>query len=173
MKQLLRRFRQPWNDKTASLACVTTLLLAGCATLATFQSATYSSDALLAQTELANCWSYYQAKSIKQHIFELHRDLLPLLPDDRHSALIARYDSEIDRYRQEKYALLQEATERAQAREFAHQHASHWGNALLLWQVGVLFSSLASVNRITYYWYGALLTGIGGLIALLLTISIT
>lgn len=173
MKQLLRRFRQPWNDKIASLACVTTLLLAGCATLATFQSATYSSDALLAQTELANCWSYYQAKSIKQHIFELHRDLLPLLPDDRHSALGARYDSEIDRYRQEKYALLQEATEHAQAREAARRHASRWGNALLLWQVGVLFSSLASVNRITYYWYGALLTGIVGLIALSLTISIT
>lgn len=166
--RLFRRFKQPWNERIASYVAVTTLLLAGCATLATFRSAAYGNEALLAQTELSNCWSYYQAKSIKEHMFQLHRDLLPLLPDDSDKALHTQYDEEIERYRHEKYALMQQASELEHIREKAEQRATSFGESLIFLQVGILFSSLASVNRIIFYWYGACLTGLGGLVALLI-----
>lgn len=164
----LTRLRLRWNDRISTLVAVTTLLLAGCATLATFQSATYGNDALLAQTEMTNCWSYYQAKSIKQHLFQLHRDILTLEPSTAQTAeKIAEYEEEITRYRQEKYALIQQAAELERTREEAEVRAASFGEALLYLQVGLLLSSLASVSRISYYWYGALLTGAGGLIVLL------
>ncbi|MBR0325175.1 MAG: DUF4337 family protein, partial [Selenomonadales bacterium] len=114
----LTRLRIRWNDRLGTLVAVTTLLLAGLATLATFQSATYGNDALLAQTELTNCWSYYQAKSIKQHLFQLHRDMLALEPSTTETAeTLARYEEEIARYRQEKYALMGQAAELERTRE--------------------------------------------------------
>lgn len=152
-----------WNDRISTLVAVTTLLLAGCTTLATFQSSTYESNALLAQTELTNCWSYYQAKSIKQHLFQLHRDMLALEPSTTETAeMLAQYDEEIARYRQEKYALMQDAADLEQTREEAKLRAASFGESLLYLQVGLLLSSLASVSRISYYWYGALLAGAGG-----------
>lgn len=159
----LARLRLRWNDRISTLVAVTTLLLAGCATLATFQSATYGNDALLAQTELTNCWSYYQAKSIKQHLFQLHRDLLALEPSTLETAeKIAEYEEEISRYRQEKYALMQQAADLERTREEAEVRAASFGEALLYLQVGLLLSSLASVGRVPYYWYGALIAGAGG-----------
>ena len=159
----LARLRLRWNDRISTLVAVTTLLLAGCATLATFQSATYGNDALLAQTELTNCWSYYQAKSIKQHLFQLHRDLLALEPSTLETAeKIAEYEEESSRYRQEKYALMQQAADLERTREEAEVRAASFGEALLYLQVGLLLSSLASVGRVPYYWYGALIAGAGG-----------
>ena len=159
----LARLRLRWNDRISTLVAVTTLLLAGCATLATFQSATYGNDALLAQTELTNCWSYYQAKSIKQHLFQLHRDLLALEPSTLETAeKIAEYEEEISRYRQEKYALMQQAADLERTPEEAEVRAASFGEALLYLQVGLLLSSLASVGRVPYYWYGALIAGAGG-----------
>ena len=159
----LTRLRIRWNDRLGTLVAVTTLLLAGLATLATFQSATYGNDALLAQTELTNCWSYYQAKSIKQHLFQLHRDMLALQPSTTETAeTLARYEEEIARYRQEKYALMQKAAELERTREEAENRAARFGESLLYLQVGLLLSSLASVGRVPYYWYGALIAGAGG-----------
>jgi hypothetical protein len=159
----LTGLRIRWNDRLGTLVAVTTLLLAGLATLATFQSATYGNDALLAQTELTNCWSYYQAKSIKQHLFQLHRDMLALEPSTTETAeTLARYEEEIARYRQEKYALMQKAAELERTREEAENRAASFGESLLYLQVGLLLSSLASVGRVPYYWYGALIAGAGG-----------
>lgn len=166
--RLFRRFKQPWSERVASYVAVTTLVLAGCATLATFQAATYGNEALLAQTESSSCLAYYQAKSIKEHMFRLHRDLLPLVSATSDNALMAQYDEEIERYRREKYALMQKASELEDIREDAEQRATSFGEALIFLQVGILFSSLASVNRIVFYWYGACLAGFGGLVALLI-----
>lgn len=169
MKRLLRHLKQPWNDKVNGYVAVTTLLLAGTATLVTFASAAYGNDALLAQTQLSNCWSYYQAKSIKEHAFQLHRDLLLLIPASDNTT-ITHYNSEIERYRQEKYALMQEANKLSHTREKAEHYAASFGNSLIFLQVGILLSSLASVNRISYYWYGSILAGISSLIALVFTL---
>lgn len=167
MNRWLGRFRLAWNERISTLVAVTTLLLAGGGTLATFQSASYGNEALLAQTELSNCWAYYQAKSIKEHSYQLHRDLLTVLPpSDDTAELIRTYEDEIARYRQEKYALMQKAAELERTREAAEHRAASLGESLLYLQVGILLSSLASVSRIPYYWYGALLAGLGGLAAL-------
>lgn len=163
----LTRLRMRWSERFGTLVAVTTLLLAGLATLATFQSATYGNDALLAQTELTNCWSYYQAKSIKQHLFQLHRDILISQPSTAETTeTVARYEEEIARYRQEKYALIEKAAELERTREEAERRAARFGESLLYLQVGLLLSSLASVGRVPYYWYGALIAGAGGLIVL-------
>lgn len=168
MKRWLCRLRLTWSERISTFVAVTTLFLAGSATLATFQAASYGNEALLAQTELASCWAYYQAKSIKEHSFQLHRNLLDALPPSAESdEMIRTYEDEIARYRQEKHALMQEATELTRAREEAETRAASLGEALLFLQVGILFSSLASVSRIPYYWYGSLAAGLGGLAALL------
>lgn len=167
MNRWLCRFRLAWSERISTLVAVTTLLLAGGGTLATFQSATYGNETLLAQTELSNCWAYYQAKSIKEHSYQLHRDHLTVLPPSADTAkLIRTYEDEIARYRQEKYTLMQRAAELERTREESEHRAASLGDALLYLQVGILLSSLASVNRIPYYWYGALLAGLGGLAAL-------
>ena len=61
---------------------------------------------------------------------------------------------------------MQKATELESTREQAELRAASFGESLLYLQVGLLLSSLASVGRVSYYWYGALVAGAGGLIVL-------
>ena len=63
--------KEPWLNYLA----LTTVILAVCATLATFKGGSFSTRSVMSQTEAANQWAYYQAKSIKTYLYET----LPLL----------------------------------------------------------------------------------------------
>ncbi len=48
---------------------LTTVILAVCATLSTFKGGGYSTRSVLAQSQAADQWSYFQAKGIKGYLF--------------------------------------------------------------------------------------------------------
>lgn len=158
-----------WNKKISVLIAITTLVLAVCATLAAFKAASYGNRMVLAQSQAANQWSYYQAKSIKETAYQLQRDLLALtardqgLPDELVQQKLAEYDQNIARYQQEKQFIADQAgmleSERSQSQELS----TSFSESLMFLQVGILLSSLASINKVLYYWYAGLFSGIGGI----------
>ena len=75
----------------------------------------YKNNAAIKKTEASNQWNYFQAKSTKQSLAEVSRDLSP--PDKQ-----AIYQAKIDRYEKEKKEIETEARKlEAQATEWDKQ----------------------------------------------------
>ena len=51
------------------------------------------------------------------------------------------------------------------ARDQYQKHGARFGEALILLQIGILLSSLASISKNHVYWYGGALAGAGGVAA--------
>ena len=59
--------KEPWLNQMA----LATVILAVCATLSTFKGGGYSTLSVISQTLASDQWAFFQAKSTKQHLYEL------------------------------------------------------------------------------------------------------
>ena len=114
----------------------------------------YKNNAAIKKTEASNQWNYFQAKSTKQALAELARDLAP---EDRK----ATYQSKVDRYEKEK-AEIKTAAEKIEAEgtswdqqsdEQMHQH-HRWAQATTVLQVSIALAAIALLTRKKWLEYG-------------------
>jgi uncharacterized membrane protein YeiB len=160
-----------WKDRIPTLIAVTTLVLAVCATLSSFKAGGYSTKMVLAQSQASDQWAYYQAKSIKETAYQTQRDALELarlsapMAAEAYQAKIAAYDREVARYKLEKNEIMAAAQKLEAARDQYQKHGMRFGEALILLQIGILLSSLASISKNHVYWYGGAIAGAGGVAA--------
>ena len=130
----------------------------------------YKNNAALKKTEASNQWNYFQAKSTKQTLAELARDLAP---DDKK----ATYQGKVDRYEKEKTEI-KLAAEKLEANatqwdkqsdEQMHQH-HRWAQATTVLQVSIAMAAIALLTKkkwLEYAMFAAAGLGavIGGLAA--------
>ena len=150
--------KSTWSEKIPTLIAITTLILAVCATITGFKAAGYGNKMVLSQSLASDQWAYYQAKSIKETTYKIQNDVLvaSLAPENRSEAItkqIKAFETEVNRYKQEKAEIEQEARRIEAVRDVAQKYNSILGQALIFLQVGILLSSLASINKIYMYWY--------------------
>ncbi|HBH38221.1 MAG TPA: DUF4337 domain-containing protein [Curvibacter sp.] len=129
----------------------------------------YKNNAALKKTEAANQWNYFQAKSTKQSLAEVSRDLTVK------EAEREKYQAKIDRYEKEKgeikvvaEKLEAEATEwDRKSDEQIHLH-HRWAQATTVLQVAIAMAAIALLTRKKWLEYamfagGAIGVAIGGL----------
>ncbi|MBS0389881.1 MAG: DUF4337 domain-containing protein [Comamonadaceae bacterium] len=118
-------------------------------------------DAAIKKTEAANQWNFYQAKSTKQSLAELARDLAS---DEKKPVLQAK----IERYDQEKSDIKKtaEALE-ARSKELDEQseqqmHLHHrWAQATTALQVSIALAAIALLTRKKWLEWG--MFGVAGI----------
>lgn len=165
-------------EKLTTLIAITTVTLAVCATLATFKAAGYGNRMVLAQSQASDQWAYYQAKSIKETAYQVQRDSLVFLApppgqEKAHTARLAEFDKEIARYKTEKKEIMQDAQRLEQERDIAQGFNARFGQAMIFLQIGILLSSLASINKVAYYWYMGVISGGAGVAMFVYTLFLT
>lgn len=160
-----------WKDRIPTLIAITTLILAVCATLASFKAAGFGNKMVLAQSQASDQWAFYQAKSIKETAYQTQRDSMELLrqatpgSDAVYKGKIVAYDKEVERYKKEKNEIMADAKKLEAARDNYQEHNSRFGRSLILLQIGILFSSLSTISKNHVYWYAGAGSGIAGVIA--------
>jgi hypothetical protein len=107
----------------------------------------FKNNAAIKKTEASNQWNYFQAKSTKQSLAEVSRDLSP--PDKQ-----AAYQAKVDRYEKEKKEIETEARklealatqwdERSEVQ--MHQH-HRWAQATTVLQVSIALAAIALLTR--------------------------
>lgn len=167
MSESTNNEKKTWKDKIPTMIAITTLLLAACATLTAFKAAGYGNRMVLAQSQASDQWAYYQAKSIKETQYQVQRDaMVAALPPEMRSEVISKqiaaFDKEISRYKQEKNDIMKDAQKLEADRDNAQKYNTAFGQGLMYLQVGILLSSLASVNKVYGYWYAGAATGLVG-----------
>lgn len=124
----------------------------------------YKNNAALKKTEASNQWNYFQAKSTKQALAELARDLAP---EDKK----ANYQSKVDRYEKEKNEI-KAAAEKLEAnandwdkQSDAQMHQHHrWAQATTLLQIAIALAAIALLTRKKWFEYAMFALAGGGLL---------
>ncbi len=108
----------------------------------------YKNNAALKKTEASNQWNYFQAKSTKQSLAEVSRDLTTVEADK------AKYLAKIDRYEKEKTEIkgVAEKLEAEanqwdkQSDEQMHQH-HRWAQATTVLQIAIALAAIALLTK--------------------------
>ena len=125
----------------------------------------YKNNAAIKKTEASNQWNYFQAKSTKQSLAELARDLSPEAARSSYQDKMQRYDKEKAEIQLVAQALEKEATEWDQ-RSDAQMHQHHrWAQATTVLQVAIALAAMALLTRRKWLEWGMFgLAGLGVLI---------
>ncbi len=115
----------------------------------------YKNNAAIKKTEASNQWNFFQAKSTKQSLAEVSRDLTTA------EAEKTKYQAKIDRYEKEKKEI-KLAAEKLESEstvwdkssdEQMHQH-HRWAQATTVLQVSIALAAIALLTRKKWLEYG-------------------
>ncbi|MDP3651099.1 MAG: DUF4337 domain-containing protein [Rhodoferax sp.] len=119
----------------------------------------YKNNAAIKKTEASNQWNFFQAKSTKQSLAELARDLAPGEGDK------AKYQAKIERYEKEKGEIKLVADKlELEATEWDHRsdeqmHLHHrWAQSTTVLQVSIALAAIALLTKkkwLEYAMFGA------------------
>ncbi len=113
-------------------------------------------------------WSYYQAKSIKEHSYGLQAELLTLLPrapelDGIRAEARGRYQAERSRYEKEKKDIEARAQKLAEERRVASERQGRFAKALIALQIAIVLSSVAGLTKKKWLYLSGLGLGVIGI----------
>ena len=168
------------NDKAASTeagwqawATRTTAILAVLAALSSGRWGASNLQAILEQGKVNDTWSYFQAKSMKQHSAEHIRDLAAALapgqPDDRAAAIAqlrSRLDAEARREDLEKQQREADAHRFERRRDQLVERGFWFEISFACLQLGVILCTISAGARRPAAWYAGIVIGVLGLLLL-------
>lgn len=163
--------KEPWLNYLA----LTTIILAVCATMATFKGGGYSTRSVLSQTQASDQWAFFQSKSIKGYLYEMQKDQLEMqlktMNGKLSPELVAEYQKKIDgygskiaKYESEKQKIQADAKKLEEVRDDAQRHGKPFGVAVIFLQIAILFSSIAALLKKKYIWVIGVIVGSYGLL---------
>lgn len=124
----------------------------------------YKNNAAIRKTEASNQWNFFQAKSTKQSLAELARDLAP---EDKKSG----YQAKIDRYEKEKNDIKVVADKmeldathwEKQSDEQMHQH-HRWAQSTTVLQICIALAAISLLTKKKWLEYAMFAAGGVGII---------
>ncbi len=124
----------------------------------------YKNNAAIKKTEASNQWNFFQAKSTKQSLAEVSRDLSAEAVKDKYQAKIDRYEKEKNEIKIAAEKLEKESTDwDRQSDEQMHQH-HRWAQATTVLQISIAMAAIALLTRKRWVEYAMFAAAAGGLV---------
>ncbi|MBF0619719.1 MAG: DUF4337 domain-containing protein [Candidatus Omnitrophica bacterium] len=160
------------NENWIKWVALTTTILAVCAAIASLKGGGFSTQVQVMTTQENNKWSYFQSKSIKQHVSEMERDLYKLeLVKSAAPAVTAEVqaklkelEANIERYDKEKAQIKKEAEDLSAKQLEAKKHGGNFGMAVMFFQIAIMLSAIGSLLKQRNFWLLGLLFGACGIV---------
>ncbi len=163
--------RDAWT-KYVSLSMICLAVLAAIATQrgAGYSSATMKllNEATFNQAEASDQWAFYQAKGIKEGLYELERERLMTGGGAIEPKVLAGLTAKVDRYETEKKDIMKEAKGFEAKRDSARNLSTYFadsgremGLATTLFQIAIALGGVCLVVKKRWLWYASM--GIGAI----------
>jgi hypothetical protein len=163
--------KAPWLNYLA----LTTVVIAVCATMATFKGGGYSTRQMLSQVKASDQWAFFQAKAMKGDMFALAKENAELelqaLPAsapravrDAYAGRIGELGKRVAHYDKDKAQISADAKALEQNRDDAQRHGGFFGIAVIFLQISILLSSIAALLKKKPVWYLGLAVGLAGIV---------
>ncbi|MEI6675091.1 MAG: DUF4337 domain-containing protein [Verrucomicrobiota bacterium] len=167
--QKTKEKRDQWT-KYVSLTMVVIAVLAAIATLkgGAFSTRTLKemNEATFNQAKASDQWSFYQAKSIKQNLYQIELDHLLAAPAADPAGL-EKMTAKVDKYDKEKSDIMAQAQKYEAARDesrklatSAAEHSREMGLSITLFQVAIALGAMALIVKKRYLWVISSIFGI-------------
>jgi hypothetical protein len=145
--------REAWT-KYVSL---TVVVFAVIASISAQWSGGYSSKTQLAQAQASDQWNYYQAQSVKQHMFDLTRSQLSKSGTDAEMASAKQdFDAKIADYEKRKAESKAEATRLESKRDVYSKIGGRLGLSISCFSVAIATASLCLLTKKKPLWFCAM-----------------
>ena len=128
-------------------------------------------EELLRQSQAADRWAQYQAKSVRLHETQGFSDVVNIvasLDKEKGAALRGKYMKEVEHYQSDKQDISKEAKDLEDERDLAGRKADRFDGGEALLEVGLVICSITLLTKRKLFWFGGALVGAVG-IALALT----
>jgi hypothetical protein len=160
--------RERWT-KYVSLTMVVIAVLAAIATLkgGGFSTRTLKemNEATFNQTQASDQWSFFEAKSIKQNLYQIELDRLTAAPSPD-AAAGAKLKAKVEKYEQDKADITALAKKFEAARDAARQnavvvaeHSKQMGLAITLFQIAIALGAMCLIVKKKPLWFASMILG--------------
>ena len=122
-------------------------------------------EELLLQNKATDNWSFYQAKNIRRHSYELFLDMLSISnakDSEAAAGLKAKYEKEIKRYDGEQKEIEEEARNLEKETAVAGRKGDRFDLGEVFLEVALVVTSVTMLTRRRLYWRMGLVAGILG-----------
>jgi hypothetical protein len=148
-------------------SAVTVAVLAALLAFVSMYSSGSGSDAQMAATKASDEWSYYQSKSVKEHTFQVDRDLAAVLApsavdEAKRAAFIDNCNKQAAKYEKEKDEAKAKAQDFEKQIDDANRSGSRFGLGALLLQIAIVITSVSLLVRRFGIWLLGMLLGLTG-----------
>ena len=161
--------RDSWT-KYVSLTMVCIAVLAAIATLkgGGFSTRTLKemNEATFNQTQASDQWSYFEAKSIKQNLYEIELDHLTAAPSPD-AAAVAKMKAKVEKYDKDKTEITALAKKFEAARDAARQtatsaaeHSRKMGLSITLFQIAIALGAMCLIVKKRPLWIVSTVLGV-------------
>jgi len=123
-------------------------------------------EELLNQTRATDTWAEYQAKSIREHSYELFLDLLAVTDfknAERVETAKQKYEKDVRRYKEDEEKLQEQARDLEKEVEHARHTANRFDLGEVCLEAGLVITSMTLLTRKQFYWKAGMTLGVLGL----------
>lgn len=162
--------RDSWT-KYVSLTLVCLAVLTAIATLKgggfTTRTLKELNEATFQQAHASDQWAFFQAKSIKQNLYEIEGDLTP---KDADAKAVEKVKAKVEKYGKEKDEIMKDAKAHEKKRDAARAAADEvarlgreMGMAITFFQISVALGGICLIVKKKWLWFASL--GLGAFAA--------
>jgi hypothetical protein len=152
--------REAWT-KYVSL---TVVVFAVIASIASQWAGGYGSKTQLAQAQASDQWNYYQAQSVKQHMFEMTRiQLAKSSPDSEIANAKKDFDAKIAEYEKRRADSKADATRLENKRDIYSMIGGKLGLSISCFSVAIATASLCLLTKKKPLWFCSMIFAAVGL----------
>ena len=172
------------RDSWTKFVSLTLICVAVLAAIASQKGGGYSSatlqqlnEATFQQANASDEWAYYQAKSIKQNLYELERERLTNNVASPDLKALAEITARIKKYEADKAAITNAAVALEAARDAAKAkaasasaHGGKMGLAVTLFQISIALGGITLIVKKRWLWFASILTGLAAAVQMILVL---
>jgi hypothetical protein len=146
---------------TIAVLAVLSAVVGSLETLASGQALSQKNEAVLAQSKASDSWAFYQAKSLKKHIYGIAADQGGPKAD-KYRKTAASNEADETRIQDEAKALEKERDEHLKLSETAEGRHHRLTVAATLLHMGIAISTIAIIASRRWPWIASLVLGVVG-----------
>ncbi len=150
-----------WVSMTIALLAVLSAVVGSLETIASGKALTEKNEAVLAQSKASDSWAFYQAKSLKKHIYGIAADQGGDKAD-KYRKTAADNAADEEKIQGEAKALEKERDEHLKQGEIAEGRHHRLTVAATLLHMGIAISTIAIIAQRRWPWIASLILGAAG-----------
>jgi Domain of unknown function (DUF4337) len=119
-------------------------------------------EELLRQSQAADRWAQYQAKSVRLHETQGFSDVVNIvasLDKEKGEALREKYQKEVEHYQGDKEDISKEAKDLEEERDLAGRKADRFDGGEAFLEIGLVICSITMLTKRKWFWFGGMLIG--------------